>query len=123
MFSLILKTQMRAMIGSLLVILGVCFGTLMVLAMLMTLFGIRDDGSIPYPALISPFFVYVSNEMMEIRSLSRGIAPESILILNLLGYSAFVLGLQTVVRLKAGEWLGRKDDEIQQTGVPWLMDW
>jgi ABC-type transport system involved in multi-copper enzyme maturation permease subunit len=123
MFSLILKTQMRAMIGSLLVILGVCFGTLMVLLILMTLFGIWDDGSIPNPALISPFFVYVSNELMEVQRLSRGIAPEITVSLNLLGYSAVVLGLQTVVRLKAGEWLGRKDDEIRQTGVPWLMDW
>ena len=123
MFSLILKTQMRAMIGSLLVILGICFGTLMVLAMLMTMFGIRDDGSIPNPALISPFFVYVSNEVMELSRLSRDISAISVLILNLLGYSGFVLGLQTVVRLKAGEWLRRKDDEFQQTGRPWLMDW
>ena len=123
MFSLLLRTQMKAMIASLLSILGVFFGFVACIIILQELLDLRGLDFSLIMIFFSPYFGYVANETNELRPFSRDVPPELAVCVNLLCYGLFVAVLSMVVRLKAGDWLRRADGESPFSTRSEIMDW
>jgi ABC-type transport system involved in multi-copper enzyme maturation permease subunit len=123
MFSLMFRTQMKAMIASLLSVLGVCFGLVVCIIILQEILELRGLDSSLILMFFSPYFGYCANETNELNQLSRDIAPEVAVCVNLLCYGLFVGALRMVVSLKAGDWLHRADGEAPFSTKSGIMDW
>lgn len=126
MFSLMFKTQMKAMIASLLSVIGVCFGFVICLLFLSAMMSSRlerlSDTSLIW-AFISPFFVYIANETNGLSNIRQDIAPAVLVGTNLLWYSLIVSVLRIVVRLNAGNWLNRADEEEPFSTRAGILNW
>lgn len=123
MFSLMFRTQMKAMIASLLSVIGVCFGLVVCIIILQELLHLRGLDSSLIMMFFSPYFGYVANETNELRPFSRDVPPELAVCVNLLCYGLFVAALRMVVSLKAGDWLHRADGEAPFSTESGIMDW
>ncbi len=123
MFSLMFRTQMKAMIASLLSVIGVCFGLVVCIIILQELLELRGLDSSLIMIFLSPYFGYVANETNELRPFSQDVPPELAVCVNLLCYGLFVAALRMVVSLKAGDWLHRADGDASFSTKSGIMDW